>query len=90
MICVLFTDIVNYTELAKKYNDKIIFKLLHNVYNTFDNSIKKYTHLQKIETIQRSPKLWAFRLSKSTKTSEPFRGWILSRVANLDQTPLSM
>jgi class 3 adenylate cyclase len=51
MICILFTDIVNYTELAKKYNDTIIFELLHTIYNKFDNMIKKYPHLQKIETI---------------------------------------
>ena len=51
MICILFTDIVNYTELAKKYNDKIIFQLLDNIYKTFDKIIKKYPHLQKIETI---------------------------------------
>ena len=51
MICILFTDIVNYTELAKKYDDKIIFQLLNNIYNTFDNMRKKYPHLQKIETI---------------------------------------
>jgi class 3 adenylate cyclase len=50
-ICVLFTDIVSYTELAQKYEDKIIFELLNNVYIKFDNIIKKYYHLQKIETI---------------------------------------
>ena len=51
MICILFTDIVNYTELSKKYDDKIIFKLLNDVYKVFDKIIKKYAHLQKIETI---------------------------------------
>jgi len=51
MICILFTDIVGYTELAQKYDDKIIFQLLYNVYISFDNIIKKYPHLQKIETI---------------------------------------
>lgn len=51
MICVLFTDIVNYTELAKRYNDKIIFELLNTIYNHFDKLIKKYAHLQKVETI---------------------------------------
>ena len=51
MICVLFTDIVNYTELAQKYDDAIIFQLLNNVYISFDKIIKKYPHLQKIETI---------------------------------------
>jgi class 3 adenylate cyclase len=50
-ICVLFMDIVNYTELAKKYDGNTIFRLLHSVYNHFDNIIKKYQHLQKIETI---------------------------------------
>jgi class 3 adenylate cyclase len=51
MICVLFTDIVNYTELAKKYDDNTIFQLLYSIYTHFDNIIKKYPHLQKIETI---------------------------------------
>lgn len=51
MICVLLTDIVNYTELAQKYDDTIIFQLLNNVYISFDKIIKKYPHLQKIETI---------------------------------------
>ena len=51
MICVLFTDIVNYTELAQKYDDVIIFQLLNSVYMSFDKIIKKYSHLQKIETI---------------------------------------
>jgi class 3 adenylate cyclase len=51
MICVLFTDIVNYTELAQKYDDIIIFQLLNNLYISFDKIIKKYSHLQKIETI---------------------------------------
>jgi class 3 adenylate cyclase len=51
LICVMFMDIVNYTELAKKYRGDIIFKLLDKIYNCFDNIIKKYPHLQKIETI---------------------------------------
>jgi len=51
MICILFTDIVNYTELARRYNETIIFQLLNRVYVMFDNIIKKYPHLQKIETI---------------------------------------
>ena len=51
MICILFTDIVNYSELAKKHSDTVIFQLLYNIYSIFDNIIKKYPHLQKIETI---------------------------------------
>ena len=50
-ICVLFMDIMNYTELAKKYDGNAIFRLLHSIYNHFDDIIKKYKHLQKIETI---------------------------------------
>jgi class 3 adenylate cyclase len=51
-ICILFVDIVNYTELANKYkNSAIIFKLLNNIYHKFDTIIKKYSCLQKIETI---------------------------------------
>jgi class 3 adenylate cyclase len=50
-ICVLFTDIVSYAELANKYEDHVIFNLLNNVYIKFDSIIKRYSHLQKIETI---------------------------------------
>jgi class 3 adenylate cyclase len=51
MVCILFTDIVNYTELARNYSDTIIFQLLNDVYIKFDSIIKKYQHLQKVETI---------------------------------------
>ena len=52
MICIMFMDIVNYTELATRYkNDDTIFKLLNDIYCHFDKIIKKYSHLQKIETI---------------------------------------
>lgn len=51
-ICVMFTDIVNYTELANRYkNCDTIFNLLDDIYDIFDTIIKKYSHLQKIETI---------------------------------------
>lgn len=40
-----------YTELANRYDDKTIFQMLYSVYTLFDNIIKKYPHLQKIETI---------------------------------------
>lgn len=50
-ICVFFSDIVSYTELANKYDDMIIFELLHNVYKLFDSLVSKYAGLQKIETI---------------------------------------
>ena len=50
-ICVLFTDIVSYTELAKKYDSTVIFRLLHDIYTRFDDIVKKYSQLQKIETI---------------------------------------
>jgi hypothetical protein len=50
-ICILFTDIVSYTELAKRYDATTIYNLLNDVYNKFDKLIKKYAFLQKIETI---------------------------------------
>ena len=50
-ICVMFMDIVNYTEIAKRYNSNIIFALLDDIYQHFDTIIKKYSYLQKIETI---------------------------------------
>jgi len=50
-ICVMFMDIVNYTELAKKHSGDTIFKLLDDIYTHFDIIIKKYSHLQKIETV---------------------------------------
>jgi len=50
-ICVLFTDIVSYTELAKKYDDSIIYKLLNDIYTKFDDIVLRYGNLQKIETI---------------------------------------
>jgi class 3 adenylate cyclase len=50
-ICVLFIDIVNYTELAKRYSGDCIFKMLDNIYNKFDVILKKYKRIQKIETI---------------------------------------
>jgi class 3 adenylate cyclase len=50
-ICVLFTDIVSYTELAKKYDSTVIYKLLNEVYVRFDEIVLKYSNLQKIETI---------------------------------------
>jgi class 3 adenylate cyclase len=50
-ICVLFTDIVSYTELAKKYDADIIYKLLNDIYTRFDDIVNRYSNLQKIETI---------------------------------------
>jgi len=50
-ICILFTDIVSYTELAKKYDADIIYKLLNDIYTRFDDIVNRYSNLQKIETI---------------------------------------
>jgi len=50
-IYVLFTDIVSYTELAKRYDDTVMYRLLNDIYTHFDNIIIKYKNLQKIETI---------------------------------------
>lgn len=50
-ICVLFTDIVSYTEIANKYDADVIYKLLNEVYTRFDDIVCRYKNLQKIETI---------------------------------------
>lgn len=50
-ISIFFSDIVNYTVLAKTYNEQIIFNLLNDIYTLFDTIVDKYHHLQKIETI---------------------------------------
>jgi len=50
-ICVLFTDIVSYTELAKNYEAGVIYKLLNEIYTRFDDIVNRYGNLQKIETI---------------------------------------
>lgn len=50
-ICIFFSDIVNYTVLARTYNEYIIFNLLNDIYTLFDTLVDKYPHLQKIETI---------------------------------------
>ena len=50
-ICVLFTDIVSYTEMAKRYEADVVYKLLNDVYTKFDDIINRYQNLQKIETI---------------------------------------
>ena len=50
-VCVLFTDIVSYTELAKKYEADVIYKLLNDIYTRFDDIVNRYGNLQKIETI---------------------------------------
>ena len=50
-VCVLFTDIVSYTELAKHYDAGVIYKLLNDIYTLFDDIVKRYSNLQKIETI---------------------------------------
>ena len=50
-VCVLFTDIVSYTQLAKEYEPDVIYKLLNNIYTRFDDIVNRYGNLQKIETI---------------------------------------
>lgn len=50
-ICVLFTDIVSYTEMAKLYDADIIYNMLNDIYTRFDDIVVRYGNLQKIETI---------------------------------------
>ena len=50
-VCVLFADIVSYTELAKQYDPDIIYKMLNDIYTRFDDIVGRFSNLQKIETI---------------------------------------
>ncbi len=50
-LCVMFIDIVSYSELAHNYEPEHVFKILNKVYTNFDLLSRKYKNLQKIETI---------------------------------------
>ncbi len=50
-ICILFTDIVNYSEFSNKICESALYELLNNLYTQFDIKLHKYKSLQKIETI---------------------------------------
>ena len=50
-ICVLFTDIVNYSKIANTYMDMIVYMILDDMYSRFDKLLENFTSLQKIETI---------------------------------------
>ena len=50
-MCILFTDIVNYSEFAHKLSESALYDLLNNIYTQFDIQLRKYKSLQKIETI---------------------------------------
>jgi class 3 adenylate cyclase len=49
--CILFADIVGYCEIAEKYTDIVRYLILDDIYSRFDHIIRKYPHIQKIETI---------------------------------------
>ncbi len=50
-ICILFTDIVSYSEYSKNHKEEDVYKLLNEMYMRFDFILRKYKNLQKIETI---------------------------------------
>jgi guanylate cyclase soluble subunit beta len=50
-IVVLMTDIVGYSTIAKKINNKFIYYILNEMYLRFDSIIENFIELQKIETI---------------------------------------
>lgn len=49
--CILFADIVSYCEISEKYTDIVTYLILDDIYSRFDLIIRKYPHIQKIETI---------------------------------------
>lgn len=50
-LCVMFIDIVSYSELAHCSEPEQVYKILNKVYTNFDLLSRKYKNLQKIETI---------------------------------------
>jgi len=49
--CIFFSDIVSYCKLSQRCSNIILYWLLDDLYSRFDNIVKKYENLQKIETI---------------------------------------
>lgn len=49
--CILFADIVSYCEISERYTDIVTYLILDDIYSRFDLIIRKYPHIQKIETI---------------------------------------
>jgi class 3 adenylate cyclase len=50
-VCILFTDIVDYSDFSCKISETLLYNILNNIYTQFDIRIRKYKSLQKIETI---------------------------------------
>ncbi len=50
-VCILFTDIVSYSEFASKSNSEQVYFILNDIYTKFDRATRKHKNLQKIETI---------------------------------------
>jgi hypothetical protein len=46
-LCVLFTDIVSYSEYSTIHDEKKIYMLLNEMYIKFDISLRKYKNIQK-------------------------------------------
>jgi class 3 adenylate cyclase len=89
-VCVLFTDIVSFCEIAKRFPPSIIYLMLNNMYSKFDNIIKKYKFLQKIETIGDAYMVVADLNSETAETLEDsvkeiiyFASEILSEIPNI-------
>ncbi len=50
-ICIMFVDIVSYSELASNESAENVYEILDKIYTNFDIILRKYKNLQKIETI---------------------------------------
>ncbi len=50
-LCVMFIDIVSYSELALNEDSVSVYNTLNKIYTNFDLMSRKYKNLQKIETI---------------------------------------
>lgn len=50
-LCVMFIDIVSYSELANNEDNENVYNILNEIYTNFDLIRRKFKNLQKIETI---------------------------------------
>lgn len=50
-VCILFSDIVKYSELCNKQDTHSVLVMLDDIYKKYDEKLEKYESLQKIENI---------------------------------------
>ncbi len=78
-ICVLFTDIVSYSDYSNQHNDIDVYLLLNDMYIKFDYILRRYKNIQKIETIGDSYMVVS-NISKEDQNQEDIHQNVLSMI----------